>query len=138
MTQKTFTRDADNLGQVYQFAEDLMTADNIGDDVKFPIHLALEELFINLVKYNTDGTHDIEVEIDTSDGAVSVSLTDRDVEGYDVTRARDVDIKATLKERRPGGLGLHLVQQMVDTLEYDYRDRRSRIRFTKKPGNRDV
>ena len=61
-----------------------------------------------------------------------------DVEAFDVTQSRDVDIKATLKERRPGGLGLHLVQQMVDTLEYDYRDRRSRIRFTKGPGKHDV
>jgi anti-sigma regulatory factor (Ser/Thr protein kinase) len=49
-----------------------------------------------------------------------------------------VDTGASLRERKPGGLGLHLIQHMVDTLEYDYRDGRSKIRFSKEPETHDV
>ena len=46
--------------------------------------------------------------------------------------------EAPLEERKVGSLGLHLIQRMVDTLEYDYRDGRSRIRFSKEQASDDV
>jgi anti-sigma regulatory factor (Ser/Thr protein kinase) len=58
-------------------------------------------------------------------------MTDFDVDAFDVTEPTNVDIEASLEERTPGGLGLHLIQTMVDNLEYDWKDRRSTIRFTK-------
>jgi len=60
-----------------------------------------------------------------------VRLTDFDVESFDVTHAPAVDIDKPLSERQPGGLGLHLVRQMADTLHYEYAERRSTITFTK-------
>ena len=47
-------------------------------------------------------------------------------------------IKSTLEERKPGGLGLHLIQHMVDHLEYDYQSGRTKIRFTKESQQNDV
>ena len=138
MAEQSFTRSIDTLKQVYNFAEGILEAGNIANDVRFSIHLALEELFVNLVTYNTAGEQDIVIEVDTHDGAVTVTMTDFEAEDFDVTKSRDVDIEASLEERKPGGLGLHLIQHMVDTLEYDHRDRRSRIRFTKGPQQNDV
>jgi hypothetical protein len=51
MTEKFFNRDVDNLGDIYRFAEDIMLDNDIEDAVRFPIQLALEELFVNLVTY---------------------------------------------------------------------------------------
>ena len=138
MAEQSFTRSIDTLKQVYSFAEGILEAGNIANDVRFSIHLALEELFVNLVTYNTAGQQDIVIEVDTHDGAVTVTMTDFEAEDFDVTKSRGVDIEASLQERKPGGLGLHLIQHMVDTLEYDHRDRRSRIRFTKEPRQSDV
>ena len=53
------------------------------------------------------------------------------VDAFDVTHAPTVDIDKPLAERQPGGLGLHLVQQMATTLQYEYTERRSTITFTK-------
>ena len=61
-----------------------------------------------------------------------MTITDFAAAEFDVTRSRPVDTQASLDERKPGGLGLYLIQRMVDTLEYDYRSGRSRIRFTKQ------
>jgi hypothetical protein len=66
-------------------------------------------------------------------GGVEVTLTDYDVEAFDVTRAPDVDVGAPIEARRPGGLGLHLIRRMVDAIEYRYSDatRESRTTFRK-------
>lgn len=138
MTEQAFSRNIEQVGELYRFAEGIFEAEKIAEDVRFPIHLALEELFVNLVTYNTAGRKDIVVDVDTDEGTVAVTMTDFEAEDFDVTAPRDVDVEASLKERKPGGLGLHLIQHMVDTLEYDHRDRRSRIRFTKGPQKDDV
>jgi len=138
MTEKTFSRDVDNLSEIYQFVEGLMSASDIDASVRFPIHLAMEELFVNLVTYNPGARRDILVEVEIANQGVKITITDQDAAEFDVTQQRGVDTSASLKERKPGGLGLHLIQHMVDTLEYDYRDGRSKIRFSKEPESHDV
>jgi len=60
-----------------------------------------------------------------------MSLTDFNVEPYDISRAPAVDISLPLAKREPGGLGLQLVRRLVDELTYDYTNRQSRITVTK-------
>jgi anti-sigma regulatory factor (Ser/Thr protein kinase) len=60
-----------------------------------------------------------------------VRLTDFDVDSFDPTKAPAIDVEKPLSEWQPGGLGLHLVRQMADTLQYEYVERRSTITFTK-------
>jgi anti-sigma regulatory factor (Ser/Thr protein kinase) len=138
MTEKSFSRDVDKLGELYRFAEDIMTGDGIADSVRLPVQLALEELFVNLVTYNPGARKAILISVETAGGAVTVTITDHDAAEFDVTRERSVDTTTSLDDRKPGGLGLHLIQSMVDTLEYDYRGGRSKIRFSKEPKTSDV
>lgn len=136
--QKKFARSLASLGSLYEFTESVLDAGQVADPVKFPVHLAMEELFVNMVRYNPQVTSDIELDIDTAGGKVKVMLTEYGVDPFDVTKPRNVDIEAPLEERKPGGLGLHLIQTMVDRLEYEYDDGRSRVIFTKEPGKADV
>lgn len=132
--QKKFTRSFDALSEIYEFTENVLTSGNIGDAVRFPVHLAMEELFTNMVKYCPDNDNEILLDVAANDGSVTVAITDYDVDPFDVTAPRGVDVDTPLDGRIPGGLGLHLVQQMVDRLEYDYHDRQSTVRFTKESG----
>ncbi|MFQ5610053.1 MAG: ATP-binding protein [Woeseiaceae bacterium] len=130
--RKSFDRNIEALVDVYEFAEGVLAANDIGDAVKFPIHLAMEELFVNMVRYHPESNEEIVLDVDASGGKVTVTMTDVDVEPFDVTRPSTPDTRASLEERTPGGLGLYLIQTMVDELEYDYADRRSTVRFTKE------
>jgi anti-sigma regulatory factor (Ser/Thr protein kinase) len=132
--QKKFARNIDALVDIYQFAEDVFATGDVQDEVRFPVHLALEELYVNMVEYYPDNDNDILLEVAAADGKVTVTMTDFDVDPFDVTAPRNIDTDLPLGERVPGGLGLHLVQQMVDNLEYRYRDRQSTIKFTKESG----
>jgi serine/threonine-protein kinase RsbW len=66
-------------------------------------------------------------------GGVEMALTDYDVEQFDVTLAPDVDIGKPIEQREPGGLGLHLIRRMVDSIEYRYSQecRQGRTTFRK-------
>jgi anti-sigma regulatory factor (Ser/Thr protein kinase) len=61
-----------------------------------------------------------------------VTLVDNDVDEFDITQARDVDISQSLEERTPGGLGIYLINKIVDSIDYRYANRQSTITFTKR------
>lgn len=138
MAERSFKRSIDSVADMYRYSEDIMAAAGVHESVRFPVHLAMEELFVNLVTYNPGARRDILIDVQIANGSVSVTITDHDAAEFDVTRERPVDTGASLRKREPGGLGLHLIQHMVDTLEYDYRDGRSKIRFSKEPESHDV
>tara|TARA_R110000782_G_scaffold15505_13_gene45298 strand:- start:162 stop:566 length:405 start_codon:yes stop_codon:yes gene_type:complete len=132
--KRAFARSNDSLTAIYEFAEAIMSSSEVNDAARFSVHLALEELFVNMVKYNPGVTSDIDIDVSTDDDKVTLVMTEHGVPEFDVTRARAVDTNAPLDERTPGGLGVHLIQNLADSLDYQYGDGQSRVIFTKKSG----
>ena len=132
--KQAFARSNDSLTAIYEYAEEVLSTNDVADAIRFPVHLALEELFVNMVKYNPDVASDIDIEVAVTAGKVTVTLTEYGVPEFDVTVPRDVDINAPLAERTPGGLGVYLIQNLADSLAYEYDDGQSRVIFTKESG----
>jgi len=131
--QKKINRSYDSLEEMYEITERFFLREDVEHSVRFPVHFVMEELFTNMVKYQPDNSNDILLAVDAADGAVTVSLTDYDVDAFDVTVSRNINTDAPLAERTPGGLGLHLIHKMVDSLDYNYTGRKSTVTFTKGP-----
>ena len=137
--KRNFRRHLEALSPLYEFAEEMLEAHDVAEGVRFPVHLAMEELFVNMVKYNPDISTDIQVDITLqANQLVRVSLVDDGGVEFDVTAARPVNIDAPLEDRIPGGLGIHLIQNLVDTLDYEYQDGRGEVIFTKGSGTDNV
>ena len=100
-------------------------------ELRAPVSFIVEELFTNMVKYNPGVQHEIAISLEHVPEQLTVRLIDTDVEPFDVTSAPLIDVDKPLDDRAIGGLGLHLVRNMADTLLYEYADRRSVITFTK-------
>jgi anti-sigma regulatory factor (Ser/Thr protein kinase) len=128
---KTFKRDLSELQAIVADTDAFFAAHGIDASIRMHVDLSIEELFVNMVKYNTGTRRDIRLQLAPSEGGVEVSLTDYDVDPFDPTRVPDVDVDAPLDQRVPNGLGLYLVSKMVDSIHYQYRDRQSRITFIK-------
>ena len=131
--QKKLNRSYQSLEEMYELTERFLLDEAVEPAVRFPVHFVMEELFTNMVKYQPENANDILLAVNAAKGGVTVSLTDYDVDAFDVTLARRVDIEAPIEDRTPGGLGLHLIHKMVDSLRYDYADRQSTVTFTKGP-----
>jgi serine/threonine-protein kinase RsbW len=135
-TERAFKRSFDALPAIVAFTADSFAREGVDPALQPAVDFALEELFTNMVKYSRTGKAEVRIEMTGIADGVEVSLTDFDVDPFDVTRAPDVDTSLPLEARRPGGLGLHLIRRMLDSIEYEYqKDRRqSRITFRKTSG----
>jgi len=129
--EQTFTRNLDELHRVFSFLDSFAETSDLDMSVSLPVRLAVEELFTNMVKYNKDSRADITLAVNRSDESVTIVLTDFDTEPFDITSTGEVDTTASLEERTPGGLGIHLVKRMVDEIHYRYKDRVSQITLIK-------
>jgi len=136
--QKKFRRSFDEIAHLVAETERFFAEAHIEPSLRTAVDLCIEELFVNMVKYNKETTQDIEMSMTAIPGGVEVSLTDFDVERFDPTVERDVDTDAPLAQRTPGGLGVYLVLKMVDSIHYEYHNRQSKITFQIKMAKDDV
>ena len=130
--KKKYKRNFDQLHSLVTDTERFFADEGIDTSLRMKVDLSLEELFVNMVTYNTESTEEILVEMKPIEDGVEVSLTDFDVERFDPTIVRDIDINAPLADRSPGGLGLYLVLKMADSIHYEYHDLTSKITFTNR------
>ena len=128
MKQK-FNRSFDELKNIVTMTEAFFREEGLQPGLRNVVDLATEELFVNMVTYNTESDEDILIQMNPHEHGIRVRLTDYDVERFDPTVAGPIDVGAPLDERTPGGLGLYLVLKMVDSIHYEYRNRQSTITF---------
>ena len=139
MAARMFPRSFDSLPEIVAFTEEVFDRERIDPALRPVIDLAIEELFTNMVKYSSGSKADVRIEIGGIDRGVEVTLTDYGVDRFDVTAAPDADVNLPIEQRKPGGLGLHLIRRLLDSLQYDYNEatRQSRITLRKTAGGPD-
>jgi len=131
--QRAFKRSFDSLPAIVAFTAEVFARRRIDPGLLQVVDFALEELFTNMVKYSATSDAEVRIEMTDIGGGVEVTLTDYNVDAFDVTQAPDIDIELPIEQRRPGGLGLHLIRRLLDSIEYEYikENRQSRITFRK-------
>ena len=127
--KREFSRSFDELKEIVALTDDFFEQNKLDNSIRYVVDLCIEELFVNMVTYDTETDTDILIEMSPHEQGVEVSLTDYGVDRFDPRKVPSVDINAPLEQRTPGGLGLYLVLKMVDSIHYEYRDRTSKITF---------
>lgn len=137
-SEREFAREFAALDAIFGFTEEFFAREGIPVEHRFPVNFAIEEIFTNMIKYNTGATRPIAVALERVGDTLKVTLADRDVAPFDVTKAAEPKTDLPIEQRTPGGLGLHLTRRLMDRVDYDYTDRTSTITLLKKLVTDDV
>ncbi len=88
----------------------------------FLADLVIEELVTNTIKYGyaDRAPHCIHVGVDFTAERLAIEIRD-DGQAFDPLALAAPDITLAAEERDIGGLGIHLVRQMTDSLTYERR-----------------
>ena len=102
-----------------EFVEGLSEKYQLPMDVGFSLNLALEEAVANVMKYAyPEGeTHDIVLSVKLIDNRLIFKLIDTG-KPFDPTIVPDADVNLSAEDRQIGGLGIFLVRQIMDSVEY--------------------
>lgn len=110
---------------------------NVPAEFNMPINLALEEAVSNVMLYaypdRTDGKVFVEyLEVPTEQGRQMIfTISDSGIP-FDPTQKSEADITLSAEERAIGGLGIHLVRQLMDQIIYERIDDKNILTLIKK------
>ncbi len=114
----------DNLDEVMAYVDEKLEAVGCSMKAQMQIDIAVEEIFVNICKYAyhpEKGRAVVRVEV--SDDPVQVKITFIDHgKPYDPLLKDDPDVTLSADEREIGGLGIFMVKQTMDAVEYEYKD----------------
>ena len=130
--ERRFQRDLGSLPELSRFDADFLTHHGLSPSNAYDLDLILEELFTNVLKYGS-GKDEVLVGLTRDDSLITIAVREFDAaKAYDITRAPEPDLKRPIADRKVGGLGIHMVRQLAETIRYEYKDRVSTTTITKK------
>lgn len=120
--QRSFAARQDNLPLATGFVEAFCTQQGVPSGDTLRLALIVEELFTNTIVHGHGGDHESPVCIGLSVGLAQLALRYEDsaapFDPLQYLRHAHPELDAPVAERRVGGLGLHLVAQMVERFDY--------------------
>jgi anti-sigma regulatory factor (Ser/Thr protein kinase) len=132
----TVSGDAAQLPVLVAFLQQFWSDHSLPAPEAFPFELSLEEIFMNVAMHGVTATHrpQVEVCLKHADGGVILTITD-DGPAFDPLQAPPPDLEADLEDRPVGGLGIHLVREMMDEVTYQRLDGRNLLRMRRRLGS---
>lgn len=126
--QRTFANDLAELGRVTEAAVAFLRQQGAADAAVYATNLALEEMATNVLKYGYDDTdaHTIDLCLEIHPERIILVLED-DGHEFNPLDAPDPDVTLAIEDRPMGGLGIRLVRQFTQRMEYERRDGRNRL-----------
>ncbi len=125
--------DASQLAALNRFLREFWTTAGLAPNWMRSFELALEEIFMNIVMHGSRPgiAPRVEVSLDLGTDAVTMTVED-DGPRFDPLSLPPPDVTASLADRRAGGLGVHLVRNVMDTVSYARIAGRNRLRMAKR------
>ncbi len=114
-----FEAQIENLEQVNDFLVRGLDKDILRQTVLFDLKLAIEEIFTNIVRHGLkkEQIATVTIQLRVDEESVQVEICDTGKAFNPLTTA-DPDLDVPLEERKLGGMGIFLVKQLMDHVNY--------------------
>jgi anti-sigma regulatory factor (Ser/Thr protein kinase) len=113
----------DVLRRIAREVEELGQRESWPDGLVFKVNLVLEEVGINILSYGGEGGElwpEFEIVIKSEEDALIIHVSDRGRPFDPFHDAPKPSIGADIEDRNIGGLGIYLVQTMMDDMSYEH------------------
>ena len=129
----TLSNNIDEVPQLAAFVDEICEAIGVDMSTAMSLNLAIEEAVVNCMDYaypaGTKGN--INIEAKANDQRLKFVITDWGTP-FDPTAKTEVDTTLPAEERPIGGLGIHLVRQIMDSINYERTDGKNVLTLRKK------
>lgn len=126
----------DTLYTVLDAIEAKLIENGCRDSVKTEILIATEEIYMNIANYAYGGKTGevvVQMEVSRSPRICRIAFQDKG-SPYNPLDKEAPDISLSVEERDVGGLGIYMVKQSMDRVEYRYEDGSNILIFEKQLG----
>jgi anti-sigma regulatory factor (Ser/Thr protein kinase) len=124
----TLANDLTEIPRLATLVESFFRDHGIDSGFAVNVNLALDEVLTNIISYGyrDASAHTINVTLVLEKDVVKATVED-DACAFDPRTALPPDIESPLEARPLGGLGVHLVRQLMDRIEYVRSNGRNRL-----------
>jgi serine/threonine-protein kinase RsbW len=130
--QMTRAAELESLSVFRQFISDCCTSSNVPKEAVFDLKLAVDEACTNIIEHGYKGMDpgSIILSLRIEPDRVLVRITDFG-HIFEPADAPKPDVEAALEDRELGGLGLFLIYQTMDNIDYQTSEDGNTLTFTK-------
>ena len=123
----------DQVPQLESFVNEVCETLGLDMSTTMSLNLALEEAVVNVMNYAyTAGTRgNIDIEAQANDRRLKFIISDWGIP-FDPTAKTEVDTTLSAEDRPIGGLGIHLMRQIMDSINYERIDGKNVLTLRKK------
>lgn len=128
--------DTQEVPKLNAFVEEVCQTFGFDDMANMQIKVAVEEAVVNVMKYAyPPGMHgDVTIEAASNDVRLKFTIIDSGAP-FDPTVQSEVDTTLAAKDRKIGGLGIHIMRQNMDSINYERIDNLNVLTLRKKINN---
>ena len=125
--------DISEISKLATFIGELSEELDLTPELNFNLNLVLEEAVSNVIlyAYGKEEQKEISLVAYLSDNNLVFVLTDSGME-FDPTKVPDADVTLSAEEREIGGLGIYLIRQIMNTVEYQRIDGKNVLTMRKE------
>lgn len=129
----TVANEQSAIPQLMADARRFLERREVAEEIVDALDIALDEILSNSVNYgfSDSARHEIIVEVAVEAGEVAVEIRD-DGKPFDPLSVPPPDLDASLEERQVGGLGMHFVRTLLDSVTYSRRSGWNVLRLVKQ------
>lgn len=131
--------DIETIPQLNEFIDSVAEEVGLEMSLTMSLNLALEEAVVNVMEYAyPEGQKgNVEIEVTADQEWMTFVITDTGI-AFDPTMKEDADTTLSAEERPIGGLGIFLVRQLMDVIEYKRQDNKNVLTLRKKLGEENA
>lgn len=127
--------DRHELVRLAELVERFGAEHHLADDTLTNINLVLDEVVANVIKYGRAGTDagEIDVSLALDGGLLTIDVADDGI-AFNPLEKDPPDLDLPFSERPIGGLGIHIVRALIETIAYRRENNRNHLTMTMRVG----